>query len=158
MKLAHHIEMRVYCKEEDNEQEIINKIHELFPFDFDKEKIEFRTQSAETFDGKKMKILTVFIKKDRQTNEVLRNLFFKFSEDQKNILKKQLESRLDERLHFYIRLEKPALLNGEYKITDSGNCFHFNISIAAYPHKRTVARKIVESLIENSNIKDLSLI
>ena len=38
MKYAHNIEMRVFSKEgEDDEEKIIGKVHELFPFDFEKE-------------------------------------------------------------------------------------------------------------------------
>ena len=40
------------------------------------------------------------------------------------------------------------MLNDEYFITESGNCFHFKIGIAAYPHKRDVAEKIVREILE----------
>ena len=39
MKYVHNIEMRVFCKEDDNEDLILKKIKELFPIDFEKEKI-----------------------------------------------------------------------------------------------------------------------
>ena len=152
MKYAHHIEMRVFCKEGEDEKGIVDKIHELFPMDFEKEKIEFTRKSAESFDGNRITIFTVFVKKERQTTIVLKNLFSHLDNSQIDLLKQQLESRLDDKLHFYIRLEKKELLLGNYQITDSGDCFHINISIAAYPHKRTVARKTVEKLLEKRNI------
>ncbi len=148
VKFAHNIQMRVFCREKDNELDIINAIHELFPFDFEKQKIEFTEQTAETFEGKKIKIFSVFVKKQRHTAKVLNNLFSKLSDDQKELLRKQMESRLDQNLHFFIRLDKPKLLEGEYWITDSGDCFHLDICIAAYPHKRAVARTILKRLLE----------
>ncbi|MBN1503402.1 hypothetical protein JW930_07725 [Candidatus Woesearchaeota archaeon] len=147
MKYAHNIEMRVFCKEDDDEEQIIKIIHSLFPFDFEKERIEFQSEKVVTFEKKKIKIFKVFIKKERHTSKFLKNFFSQFTPDQKDLLKKQLSSRLDERLHFYIRLDKPKLLQGGYWITDAGDCFHFNICIAAYPHKREVAQKIVSKML-----------
>jgi RNA binding exosome subunit len=148
MKYAHNMEMRVFCKQGDDELSIVNTIHELFPFDFDKEKVEFTKNISETFDGKTMKIFTVFTKKETVTTRVLKDLFSKLSASQKALLRSQLESRLDDRLHFYLRLDKPKLLSGEYEITDSGDCFHFKICVAAYPHKRPVARSVVEMILK----------
>jgi len=147
MKYAHNIEMRVFCKEDDNEELIIEKIKNLFPFDFEKEKVEFKSKISYGFEDKKINILTVFVKKERHTTSVLKNLMKNLDQEQKDLLLKQLDSRLDETLHFYFRLDKDKLLNDEYLITDSGNCFHFKISVAAYPHKRDVAEKIVREIL-----------
>lgn len=147
MKYAHNIEMRVFCKEEDNEQLIADSIKRLFPFDFEKEKIEFKSKIAETFENRKLKIFTVFIKNERHTIRFLKNLFSKLGPEQIELLKKQISSRLDDKLHFFIRLDKTCLLNNEYRVTDSGDCFHINICIAAYPHDRRVAKEIVKKIL-----------
>ena len=148
-KFAHNIEVRVFSKEnEDDEEKIIEKIHELFPFDFEKEKVEFNSKISYGFEETKIKILTVFIKKESQTRKVLKLLMDNLSKEQKSMLIKQLESRLDEKLHFFIRLDKEKLLKGEYVITDSWNCFHFKVCVAAYPHKREVAKEIVIEMLE----------
>jgi hypothetical protein len=39
------------------------------------------------------------------------------------------------------------LLNNEYWITDSGNCFHFKFAIAAFPHKREVAISRIHEIL-----------
>ena len=148
MKYAHNIEMRVFSKEEDDEDMIVGKIKLLFPFDFKEEKIEFKSKISYGFEDKKIKILTVFVKKERHTTAVLKNLMKNLDQEQKDLLLRQLNSRLDETLHFYFRLDKDKMLNDEYLITDSGNCFHFKISVAAYPHKREVAEKIVREILE----------
>jgi RNA-binding protein len=149
MRQVHYIEMRVFCKEEDNEEAIVNKISELFPFDFKKDKIKFSQRTAYGFDDKKIKILTVTIDKDRHTNKFIQAFFSKLTGEQKELLLKQLESRLDDKLHFYIRLDKDSLLNNEFWITDTGNCFHFTFAIAAYPHRREVAVEIIAKMLNS---------
>ncbi|MCM2325423.1 MAG: hypothetical protein NDI94_03085 [Candidatus Woesearchaeota archaeon] len=145
MKYAHFVEMRVFSKEEDDETAIRNKITCLFPF----EKLEIDSKTALGFEDKKIKILTVHIKKNNQINKFLSAIFEKIGTDQKNTLISQIESRLDNNLHFFIRLDKDALLEDKYLITDSGNCFHFRISIASYPHDREVAKKIVLDMLNS---------
>lgn len=139
--------MRVFSKEDDNEELIIKKIKELFPFDFEKEKLVIKRKTSYGFEDKKIIVFTVFVKKQKHTNLVLKNLFSKLNKEQKDLLLKQLDSRLDETLHFYLRLDKDKLLKNEYWITDTGNCFHFKFAIAAYPHKRDVAREIVKEIL-----------
>ena len=148
MKYVHNIEMRVFCKEDDNEDLILKKIKELFPIDFEKEKIILKRKTNYGFEDKKIIVFTIVVNKQRHTNPVLKNLFVKLSKEQKDLLLKQLNSRLDKSLHFYLRLDKDKLLNNDYWITDSGNCFHFKIAIAAYPHATDVAKKIVKEILK----------
>lgn len=148
MKYAHFINIRVFSKEEDNQEQILNKLKELIPFDFKKEKINLKIEKAFGFDDKKIDVINLKIEKEKHTNKFIENLFNKFNEDQKNLLLKQIESRLDNNLHFYLRLDKDKLLNKEYWLTDSGNCFHFTFAIAAYPHKREFAINILKSILK----------
>jgi len=148
MKLAHYVEMRVFVKASDDRGAIESKIREMFPFDLEKEKIEFKSLQAQGDEGP-MSILTVFIKKERHTKRFLRSFFNRFNQSQREMLHEQLDTRLDGGLHFYIRLDKPQLLEGNVFLTDSGNCFHFEISVAAYPHKRYIAKDLVETMIRN---------
>ena len=61
----------------------------------------------------------------------------------------QKESRLDEDLNFFVRIDKEKWIDGkEMFLTDSGNCFHIKILIAAFPKKRENALKIVEKMFE----------
>lgn len=147
MKYVHNIEVRAFCKEDDNEELIVKKIKELFPFDFKKEKIKLKRKTSYGFEDKKIIVITVFVNKQRYTKSVLKNLMKNLSNEQKDLLLKQLNSRLDKSLHFYLRLDKDKLLNNEYWITDSGNCFHFKMAIAAYPHDKDVAKEIVKEIL-----------
>ncbi len=148
MKYAHNIELRVFCKGGDDELQLTNVMHELVDLDFEKEKIELKKQKAELFDERSLTIMIVFLDKQRHTTKFLDDLFKRLSSEQKDIIKRQLESRLDEKLHFFIRLDKPKLLEGDYWLTDSGDCFHMNIAIAAYPHTRFAARDIIMKMLD----------
>ena len=75
-------------------------------------------------------------------NEILK-------EEQKSLLLKQKESRLDIENLFFMRFDKEKLIKDNiYFLTDKGNCFHVKMSIAAYPTTRKNAMKIVEDLFK----------
>ncbi len=147
MKFVHNIELRVFSKDDDNEDLIVKKIKELFPFDFEKEKIMLKRRTTYGFEDKKIIVFTIIVNKQRHTKVVLNNLMKNLSKEQKDLLLKQLDSRLDKSLHFYLRLDKDKLLNNKYWITDSGNCFHFKMVIATYPHNKEVAKEIVKEIL-----------
>lgn len=144
MKYAHFIEMRVFSKEEDNEEEIKEKIKSMFPF----EKLTIEQSTVIGFEDKKIRIFNVVLKNNSHINSFLTNMIGNLSKEDKILVEKQIENRLDDSLHFYIRLEKNSLLAGVYEITDSGNCFHFKISIATYPHSREQAKEIIKKLLK----------
>jgi len=195
MKYAHYVKMRVFVKESEDEEKIIEKIKEIFPFDFEKQKIELKRD----FVGKRQKeedeekeeeeevdeqeeevinveesvveqfdveeegeereieedktniVYSVEITAQRHTTKFLEEFMKRFDEKEINLLSTQLESRLDDNLDFYIRLDKDKLLDeNKAYVVDQGNCFWFKISIAAYPHSREIAKKIVEKILELS--------
>jgi RNA-binding protein len=69
-------------------------------------------------------------------------------EDQCKTLREQRWSRLDEELFFYIRLNKEAALKDIFELTDSGDCVHIKMHIAAFPKNRDSALKVVEEMFE----------
>ena len=144
MKYAHFVEMRVFSKEEDNEEQIKEKIRLLFPF----EKLKIDQSTVIGFEDKKIRIFNIVLKNNSHINSFLTSLVENLSKEDKVLLEKQIDSRLDDALHFYIRLEKSRLLEGIYEITDSGNCFHFKISIATYPHSREKAKEILKQILK----------
>lgn len=145
MKIMHFIEMRVFSKEEDNEEHIKEKIKKLFPF----EKLKIEESIVIGFEDKKIKILKVNITKNAEMNSVVKSLISKFSAEQKKLICSQIESRLDSSLNFYLRLDKEKLLKNEYEIVDHGNCFHFRFSIATYPHSRDRAIEIIKDVFKH---------
>ncbi|MEK6876131.1 MAG: RNA-binding domain-containing protein [Nanoarchaeota archaeon] len=152
MKLAHQIKINVFSYEKNNEDDklVLNKFLELFPFDLKDEKIELKKSNAAGFEDKNIAIFEVALEKEKHTGKFLENLVKNLDEWQKKLVLSQLESRLDDNLDFFLRLDKDEYMkNNKLKLTDSGNCFHIMISVAAFPRKREVGLKILKSMFIN---------
>ena len=149
MKLAHQIKAKVFSYEKVNEDEklILDKFMQLFPFDLEEQKIELKKTQAFGFNENKIAIFDVALTKEKHTKQFLDNLIKNIDEEQRKLILDQLESRLDDNLDFFLRFDKDEYLkNDKLKLTDSGNCFHIKISVAAFPKKREIAVDIVKSI------------
>ena len=146
MKLANNINVRVFCTEDEDKNLIVEKLKLLLPFDLEKEKIRFEEQKAEGFEEKKIYVIRAFLAKDRHINAFIENLVSRLGEEKKTLLE-QLDSRLDDDLNFFIRLDKDMLLKNKFVVTDSGNCYHIKINIAAFPKRREKAVEVLNKLL-----------
>ena len=143
MKIAHNIKVSVFCKENEDEKVILDNLLALFPFEIKK---QLKKTKATSHDELPIMIFEVELVRDREIKEFLDFLKGKLSDEQKELLIKQLNTRLDEELNFFIRLDKEKLFNGEYWITDEGNCYHIKILLAAYPKKREAGEEIIRKV------------
>ena len=151
MKIAHQIKIKVFSYEKNNEDEklILDKFLQLFPFDFKDQKIELKKTYAEGFHENKIAIFDVTLAKERHTNQFMNNLTKNIDEEQKNLILEQIESRLDDNLDFFLRFDKKEYIeNNMLRLTDSGNCIHIKISVAAFPKKREIGLEIVKEVFE----------
>jgi len=151
MKYAHFVKAKVFSYEKDNEDErpILDKFLQLFPFNLEDEKISLKKTNAEGFKENKITIFEVDLKKQKHINDFVSNLIKKLDEEQKKLILGQAETRLDENLDFFLRFDKGEYLNNDKLIlTDSGNCFHIKISIAAFPKKRNIGLEILKKVFE----------
>jgi len=147
MRLANNILLTVFCKEDEDSQQILNVMKGMFPFDLDAENIEVKRETAFGFNEKKITIFRIFLEKEKHITEFISNLRQALSEEQKQLLLRQLSSRLDDELYFYIRFDKEKLvMEKRLWITDSGNCFHMRMSITAFPKKREIAEKMLQEI------------
>ncbi len=147
MKYAHSIELRAFSYEHENSEDIKNALLRFFPFDLEKSKVALKIDNAAGFNDKKIKILEVVLAKDALINDFLENLLNKLGKSQKSKILLQAKSRLDDNFDFFIRFGKASWIDEKkLELTDSGKCFHFRISIAAFPKKREVALNIVKEL------------
>lgn len=146
MKFAHNITITVFCKDYEDKDLIKSTLVSLLPLDIEKEKIEVQSQEAEGFDEKKINIFKIQLIRQPHIRTFWANLKEKLG-TQVNILKQQLDSRLDEACNFFIRLDKEKLYKGTYLITDSGNCYHIRLTIASYPKNRESARRVLLELL-----------
>jgi len=145
--MSHNIFISVFSKPEDNEKNIKNSLMSLFPFNLTDEKIEIKTKKCLGFNEREIKIFEIMLEKEKHIRKFLENLNENLSKEQKELLIKQIYSRLDDDLYFFIRLDKDKLINeNKFWITDSGNCYHIKIKIAAFPNKKHIAAKNIEKI------------
>ncbi len=147
MKLVHHITVSVFIKPEEEAEPIERAFFSLFPFDLEAEKVPARRTRAESFGGRRITILEATLQRAKHTTAFLSKLRDSLNEEQRALLLAQ-DNRLDEHLTFYIRLDKPKLLEGRLWITESGDCFHLKMPIAAFPHREEAARRILTEIFK----------
>ncbi|MGV8171746.1 MAG: RNA-binding domain-containing protein [Candidatus Woesearchaeota archaeon] len=152
MRYIHNAKITVFIKPEEyiGNEELINNIrdifHKLVKVDFEKEKLSIKEEIVESFENRKIKILTLEITKEAHTNIFIKTLKESLGEEQIKTILEQRWSRLDEELYFYIRLDKEAALKEVYELTDRGDCIHIKLHIAAFPKNREKALKVVEEI------------
>ncbi len=146
--IAHFIELSVFSTPEDDEKKVYEALLSFFPFDMEKEKIAVKRINAEGFNDRKIVIMGAELSKQRHITVFLTNLFSRLSPDQKELLSRQKESRVDENLYFFLRFDKSKLLDeGKLWITDCGNCYHLKISLAPFPRKKELALELVDEML-----------
>lgn len=148
MKTLNKAVVSVFVRENESIEEIKKALLSLAQIDEEKENVFLQRQTARSFEDKKIVILKIVLEKTKQTNIFLKNLLNKLSQEQKELLSYQSVSRLDSHMHFFIRLDKQKLLKDQYEITDSGDCFHIKLHIAAFPSKRENALETIEKLLK----------
>jgi RNA binding exosome subunit len=153
MKWIHRATLRVFAKQEENIGTLRESLRALVPFDLEEAKIEVKQQSATGFNDRKIKILTITLTKTAHTNDFLQFLLDTLTEGQKGILMAQAESRLDKELDYFIRIDKETWTKDrKIELTDSGNCYHIKLSLAAFPKKKETALQLLEKLLRQKNI------
>ena len=152
MKIAHNVTIKVFAKEGEDAEKIKKGLSKMIPLDFDKEKIKIDETTAEGFENKKINIFEIKLEKERHITKFFENLLEKISERQKDMLLKQIDSRIDEECNFFIRLDKEKIFDNGYLITDSGDCYHIKTAVAAYPSKKEAAKKVIEQMIKSSKL------
>lgn len=149
MKLAHQIKIKVFSYEKYNEDNnvILDKFLQLFPFNLKDEKIDLKKTDAKGFEEKRITIFEATLAKENHTSKFLENLISRIDEQQKKLIIAQAESRLDADMTFFLRFDKEEYIkNNELILTDSGKCFHIEISVAAFPKKREIALDAIRKM------------
>jgi len=149
MKFANKISLRVFCHPEEDVDEINKAFLDLLGFsaeEIEEQKIPFRKIDAKGFQQKSIVIFEADLLKDRHCNGFLKRLSHNLSYHDKEMMKDD-DLRLDDNLDFFIRLDKAALEDKKYVVTDSGECFHVKISVSAFPKNRVAAWKTIETFL-----------
>ena len=147
-KLANSMNIRVFCQPVEDETEIREGLRILVPLDLEKEKLQLHESTALGFNEKKIKIFELRLEKYRHIVQAWGNIAWKLGREQLDLLLNQLDSRLDEDMNFFFRIDKTRLLKSrKVVLTDEGNCYHFRINISAFPRRRENAIEAAKKLV-----------
>lgn len=146
-KLVHSVSLNVFERQIENFPLIHEVFHRFLPIDFEKNRIVIDHQQLEGFSSI-IHSLTLQTTSNRHNLLLLETLFSNLTKNDKNLLDQQKESRLNDDGVFYIRLDKPLLLQSIFKLTDTGDCFHIKIKLAAYPATREHYFENLQKLID----------
>ncbi len=147
MRLAHNVKVSVYCKQGEDGR-IKEMLMGLMPFDLEEEKIAINESlvRGEKTHERDIIIYEILLTKERHVKAFLESLNEKLNTEQKELLIRQSSLRFDREFNFFLRLDKDKLQEQRYWITDSGNCYHIRISIAAYPKNQEKALEALKGI------------
>ncbi len=149
MKLLNNALLSAFVKEGEDESKIMEKLKSFFPLDLEPEKLAVKRTVADGFNETRIIILEIEIEKEKHTNAFLKRLVEILGNQQKELVLRQAESRLDEEFYFFLRFDKDKLLNeNRYWLTDSGSCFHVKMNVACFPRKREEALKTIQKIFK----------
>jgi RNA-binding protein len=150
MKTCHSVIISVYCKPEEDENTILDKLERLVPFKLEN---QLHREKVSTFFDRKILVVTASIVKQKEITEFIDHLTHILTSEQQELLINQAESRLDDNLNFFLRLDKKKLVfEDKYWITDGGDCIHIKMNLASYPKKREKGLEIVRAIFGQTNI------
>jgi hypothetical protein len=144
MKWANRITITAFAKPEEDLDKIKQGILSLVPL----EKILLKESKVQGFNERMISKFEIILTKAADINKFLKSL--PLTKEQKEVLLSQAESRLDERLNFFIRIDKqPWIDQKKLYLTDSGDCYHIRIALAAFPSKKEIALNLLKELLES---------
>lgn len=154
MKYAHSVKLRGIVSPEE-EDELKRRLTALLRRRSDERSIEeirddegvsFTVDTAEDFAGNELRFVRTAFDATRNTNSVLRTLRSELSQGDRELIAGQMD-RLDDDLNFHIRLDLDSFLDGVFLLTDSGDCLHLRVKVAAYPAKEERAKPVIREAL-----------
>lgn len=149
MKLFTSVELSVFAKPEEDVEKLKQGLVALVPFNLGDEQVEVHDKKATGFNDRTIHIFEITLTKDRHVNAFMDSFLAKLNSQQRNQLVNESESRLDNELVFFVRIDKQLWANDMIvQLTDSGACYHLKFSVAAFPKKREIALDIVTKVFK----------
>ena len=107
----------------------------------------FRESRSRGFEDRPILVLEGKRTSKKTARLLLTSMIAELSVDDRRQLKATAESRIDEDLNCYIRLDKHALIRGESRLVDHGSCYHFTFNLVTYPKRKSAALEGFRALI-----------
>ncbi len=148
MKLFHSVNISVFIKDEEDYDSIKENFIGLFPFNLEEARVNLSETNASTFNDRTIRILEVRLERNRQINDFMKAVKEKLSITDREMMIKQINTRLDDNLDFFFRLSKSELIEeGKCVVVDDGNCYHFKCHIATFPQNKKKAKELIQDFL-----------
>lgn len=148
MRLVHNVTVSVFSRTAEEKNAIHKVLISLIP-DEDPSKISIREEIAEAYDETSIFIYSMKLHRQRIIRRFLETLFDNLSSEDLQRIYDERELRVDDEGCLYIRLDKASLKDGSFEMTDSGDCFHIRIKLAAYPKNKENAMEALGTLYQS---------
>jgi RNA-binding protein len=145
MKQVHNVRIRVI----DPDKELVTRLVQQIISDSGV-KIEDITLKIMDDGEESLTIGEIWADKQQPVRKFLRLLQEKIPPEQKEKIAKHPDKFLDITTHCFLRLEKNALQNNEYVLTQKADSVNVRLNIAAFPATREKALPIVEELFKET--------
>lgn len=113
-----------------------------------KDALRVRNNESKIVDGLDLISIQFELNKQTHIKSLIQNLKEKLGKKQCELIASQ-ENRVDDECNLFIRLDKKSLNEKKFVLTDSGDCYHIKIKLAAYPKKKETGIIIAKELFEN---------
>lgn len=138
------LKFRIICESVEDAIQLLKTATNL---DFQKEKIAIDEDSFIDSHEQKKYIISVQVTKQTHIAKTMDYIMSQLSHETIQLLLEQLEQRIDDELHFYMRFCASQLEQKKFIITQSGNCVHCDATIASYPKRKDVAIDTVKKYL-----------
>ena len=154
MKLANNIYITVFRDETEDENEILEKLKGLMPFDIEEEKIKIEKRKHEKNEQKTIFVYQITLSKQRHTNAFIEKLIEELSEKAKDDLITQCRTRTDDDCNFFLRLDKEKFYDdSKCELTEKGSCFHIKMNLALFPKKKKKQENLLKKYLNRKRNK-----
>jgi len=125
--------------DKENAEKTEDALKKFVPFNLEEKKLKIDTKRSSGFGEKEIIVKSIEINKMQLAKKTFEHITAMLDENSRIVIFNTIESRLSDDFHFFIRLDKIKMLEGEAVVTDSGDCFHIKASITSFPQKKESA-------------------
>ena len=149
MKQCHSIKVSVFVKPEEDKEKIFSALNQLVNLNTEKDKISITERKAEGFNQRTILIYEALIRKENQVNKFIKRILKSLTEQQKELLKKNAHTMIDDELFFCLRLDKKKIAEEDIMLMiESGECYYIKMKLACYPKNKTAALKLIKEIFK----------
>ena len=144
MKFGHYLTARVLCSKTDTVA-LSTSLKRLLGCGIEKDVVV----TIDSSDDDAPALVHSFLKKETDINHFFKFLVKQFPVQDKQTILQEIDSRVDDHLDFFLRIDKMEWLTHErVSLTSSGDCFHLTFAMAAYPKSKERAIALVKEIFK----------